>query len=206
MHYAAFFFLVDFLACADRSAEHWQKAHASVRERAIAIKLRGIGHQLKGDHAAAIATYREALKLHRGLSAESMDVATTLNDLGTVEQNSGDLDAAERDYREALRVARAVDYREGVAVFTGNIAKLTLYREDWTGAETLARDALTLSENLGRQQVIALTCWCLAKALVRQGKRDAALPFAQRSLNIYTQLGMVPDIEAARAMLEQCAG
>ena len=154
------------LACADRAAAHWQTAQAGARERATAIRLRGIGHQLKKDYPAAIAAYREALDLYRSLSAESVDVAIALNDLASAEQLSGDLAAAERDYREALRVARAVGNAEGVATYTGNLAALALDRKDWPGAETLAREALPLSEKLGRQELIASNCrasprpWC----------------------------------------------
>ncbi|MGH8523344.1 MAG: tetratricopeptide repeat protein, partial [Gammaproteobacteria bacterium] len=131
---------------------------------------------MKADYPAAIATFRESLELHCTLSAESVDVAVDLNWLSDVEQLSGDLAAAERDYREALRVARAVDYAEGVAYITGNLASLAPDRKDWPGAETLAREALPLSEDLGRQELIAEDCRHLAKALVRQGKPAEALP------------------------------
>lgn len=100
------------LACADRAAAHWQTAQAGARERATAVRLRGLAHRLKNDYPAAIANYREALDLWRGLSAESADVAIALNALGGAERLSGDLAAAERDYREALRVARAVGHAE----------------------------------------------------------------------------------------------
>ena len=193
------------LACADRAATHWQTAKAGGRERAFAIRLRGIGHQLKQDYPAAISAYREALDLHRRLSAESMDVALTLNDLAEVEGLSGDSAAEERHYREALRVARAIDYTEGVATYTGNLAALALDREDWPGAEALARKALPLAEKVGRQELIASDCQQIAKALVRQGQAAEALPYAQRAVAIFTQLGS-PDLASAQATLQACEG
>ena len=111
-------------------------------------------------------------------AARAEDVAIGLNDLADAEHVSGDLEAAERDYREALRIARAVDDHEGVAAYTGNLAALVLDREDWPGAEVLAREALSLSEKIGRQELIASDCHRLAKALVRQGKKVEALPYA----------------------------
>lgn len=77
-------------------------------------------------------------------------------------------------------------------------------REDWAGAEALAREALTLAEKVGRREVIAYNCYNLAQALVRQGKRNDAVPYARRSLDVYTQLGMHSNIEAARKTLEEC--
>jgi hypothetical protein len=55
------------LACADRAEAHWQTAQAGALERSSAIRLRGFGHQLNKDYAAAIAAYREALDLRRTL-------------------------------------------------------------------------------------------------------------------------------------------
>jgi tetratricopeptide (TPR) repeat protein len=189
--------------CADRAAVHWQTAQSGARECAFAIRLRGLGYQLKADYSAAIAGYRESLDLWRSLSAESEDVAIGLNQLASAERDSGDLAAAERDYREALRIARAVGNAEVVASITGNLAELALDRKDWPEAEALAREALSLSEKLRRQELIAWDCWVLAQALVRQGKPTEALSYARRAVDIYTRLGS-PRLEDARAILAEC--
>ncbi|MBC8031616.1 MAG: tetratricopeptide repeat protein [Pyrinomonadaceae bacterium] len=192
------------LAYADRAAVHWNTARAGAHERSTSIRLRGVGHELNKDYPAAIAAYCEALELRRTLSPESEDVASMLNDLSAVENLSGDLAAAERDLKEALRVARAGGYAEGVATYTGNLAGRALDRLDWAGAEILAREALNLAENIGRQELIASDCGRLAKALVRQGKGSEALPYAQRAVEIYSRLGVPSDLEAARETLEEC--
>lgn len=192
------------LACADRAAAHWQTAQAGAHERATAIRLRGIGQQLQKDYPAAIAAYREALDLWRTVSSTSQDVASVLSDLADVEWLSGDLPAAERDYRAALHMARALDDTEGVAIYTGNLAELALDRNDWPQAEALAREALALAEKIGRQELIAADCRRLARALLRQGQPAAALPYAQRAVDIYTRLGS-PDLKYARAVLTECA-
>jgi len=191
------------LTCAERATTHWKTAQAGTRERATAIGLIGMGHKLKKDYAAAITSFRESLDLVRSESEESEDVAIALNDLADAERLSGDLDASELDYVEALRIGRAIAYPEGVAIYTGNLALLALDREDWPGAETLTREALTLSEQVGRQELIGLDCDRLAMALVRQGKRREALPYAQRAVEIFTRLGH-PVLERARATLAEC--
>ncbi|MGE0822842.1 MAG: tetratricopeptide repeat protein [Candidatus Binatia bacterium] len=130
------------------------------------------------DYPATLVAYRQSLDLWRTLSAESVSVASTLIDLASVERLSGDLAASERDFREAPRVARKVDNAEGVAIFTSNLAALELGRKNWPQAEALAREALPLSEKVGRQELIAEDCRRLAKVLVRQGNASEALRYA----------------------------
>jgi|GEM_PF-513628 len=200
------------LVCADRATEHWARAFppgrgtaAGSRERALALRLRGVGYWLKKDYPAAIAAYREVVELIGRLSTESEDMAIALNDLASAESDSGDFAAAELDYREAQRIARVVNQAEIVAGSTGNLAGLALDREDWPGAEPLAREALTLAEKVGRQQLIASNCYRLAVALARQGKGAEGRSYARRAVEIYQKLGS-PHLESARETLRECEG
>ncbi len=77
------------LACADRTAAHWATAKVGPSERATAIRLRGLGHQLNGEYPAAITAYQEALELDRSCATESVNVAIVLNSLGVVQQCAG---------------------------------------------------------------------------------------------------------------------
>lgn len=192
------------LACAERAAAYWHQANAGARERATAIRLRGIGHELVKEFPAAIAAYREVVELFRTLSRESDDLAVALSDVADAEMGSGDLDAAERDYGEVLRIARVVDRLEIIAGSIGNLATVALLREDWQAAEAFAREALPLSEKVGRLDLISKGCQRLAQALVQQGKTEEALPHARRALEIYTRLGVASEIEDARATLRRC--
>ena len=191
------------LTCAERAAAHWTRAQAGARERAIAIRLRGIGHELKKEYPVAITAYRESLDLRRSLATESVDVATCLNDLANAEKNSGDFAAAEQHYREALRMARAISDAEGVAIYTGNLADLALDRQDWPTAETLACESLLLSEKVGRQELIAGDNHRLAQALLRQGRAAEALPHARKAVEIFTRLSS-PNLAGAQATLTEC--
>ncbi|HKO35621.1 MAG TPA: tetratricopeptide repeat protein [Pyrinomonadaceae bacterium] len=123
--------------------------------------------------------------------------------LAEAERLSGSLDAAERDYREGLRIAHVVEYQEGGAIVTGNLALLALSRDDWRGAEELAREALALAGKVGRLELIAGNCRRLAKALVRQGKKQEAFRHAGRAVEIYQKLGS-PKLAAAQQILAEC--
>jgi tetratricopeptide (TPR) repeat protein len=193
------------VACAERASRHWDIAKANARDRAFAVRLRGMGYMLKEDYSAAAASYRDSLAIHRSFSPESEDVAIALADLGAIEHHSGDLPAAERTYREALRVARVVNYTEGVVFVMGNLAELALTANDWSSAEAFASQALPLAEKLGRQELIASNCCRLAAALAANGKEAEGLPYARRALEIYTSLDS-PHVGYARAVTQICEG
>lgn len=191
------------LACAERAARHWTQAQVGPREQAYAIRLRGIGHRLAKDYPAAIAAFREVVALTRSVQPESEDVAIGLNDLADAEHLSGELEAAEADLREALRIAQVIGDREGIAIYTGNLAVQALHLKDWPQAEALAREALPLSEKLGRLSLIGSNCHSLALALLRQRRAAEALPQAVRAVEILDKLGH-PSLAAAQQVLREC--
>jgi len=189
------------LAYAARATEHWQDSIPS--NKAIAIRLRAIGHKLGKDYSAAVTAYHEALKIQRSISPESNGVAITLNSLADAEQLNNDYPAAERDYREALRIAKIIKDDEGTAIYTGNLAGLALNREQWAEAESLAREALALAEKVGRQELIAWDCHRVAIALLKQNKNlDEALSMSHRAVEIFTRLRH-PYLQSAQKMLEE---
>jgi tetratricopeptide (TPR) repeat protein len=204
------------LTCAARAAEHWQES--TPRNKAFAIRLLGLGYKLQKDYSAAIAAYREVLEIFRSTSPESDDVVIALISLASAEYADKDYPAGERDYREALRIAKKVSYGEGVVYITGNLAALALARQQWAEAESFAREALSLAERAGQQQLIASDCHLIAKALLQQnlvlGKvegrnLDEALSLCRRTVEIYTRLRVPDDLKEAQetlAQIEQARG
>jgi tetratricopeptide (TPR) repeat protein len=158
---------------------------------------------LARNYSAAIEAFKAAVDLSRKIDPVSVDVATFLNSLGEAERHVGDYDSAERDYNDALGIAISLDYKLGIAGYTGNLAVLALEREDWPRTEILATKALLLGEKLGNLEMLALNCKYLATSLVHQGRKEEGAPYARRAVVIYTRLGS-PDIESAQEVLELC--
>ena len=191
------------LACADRIDAHWQAARVGARERAIALNLRGTGHELAKDYPTAITAYQESLDLLRSISPRSQDVATGLNNLAVALEASGQLDEAETHFREALAIAEALSDLKAVAVYTCNLSELALDREQWPEAERLAREALKLAKEIGLKDIIAGSSTWLAKALTRQGRGVEGRYHAERAVRIFAELRS-PDLAKAQATFEEC--
>lgn len=191
------------LECAERCARYWQQARTGVREQTIAIRLRGIGYRLQQDLPKAIVAHQESLKLMRALGPETEDVAIAHNDLAAAKRLAKDWDGAEADYREGLRIARKINYRVGIATYTGNLAELALDREDWPAAEQKATEALGLAEELGRKEVIAGNHHTLALTLLRQDRPFDALEHAQQAVALFSFL-RYRDLAEAQACLADC--
>jgi tetratricopeptide (TPR) repeat protein len=192
-------------ACADRAAAHWSKAvKAGALEQGRVTRLHGLAHQRAKNYSAAIECCREALKLWQMVAKEHPDIIPRgLNTLAENEHLSGDLVGAERDYSEALRIARAIDYQQGIRTYIGSLAELELDRCDWLKAEKLAREALALCEKVPHEEMIAENCHRIAKALLGLGKGAEGLAFSRRAEVIFTKLRS-PKLEAIRITLREC--
>jgi tetratricopeptide (TPR) repeat protein len=193
----------ELLACAERATTHWEQAKVGSEERATVLRLQGLGYHLKRDYPKAIEAFKQSIAILKSVSLASLDLATVSNDLADAQRGSGDFVAAERGYREALRLAHTLRHAEGVAAFLGNLAGLALDRKDWPKAESLAREALPFSELVGRQELIANSCYRLAFALVRQGKKEEALSFAKRAVEIFTKVSW-PNLQDVISILHEC--
>ena len=108
-----------------------------------------------------------------------------------------------------METSRAVGSRDRpdvtqlVAYITGNLCHLALERKEWLNAELLARQALPLSEEVGRLDLIATDSHQLSRALLSQGMKAEALGHARRAVELYTRLGS-PDLAEVCEILAEC--
>ena len=191
------------LAAADHAETYWLGLQSSNSDRASICRLRGLAHKRMSNYSAAITAHQEALNLWRSVSSESAEVVAALNSLGAAEDDSGDIPAGEKNYRKALQLARKINDREGIAITVGNLARVALRRHDWIEAETLAKEALPVSQELGRRDLIGGESYILALALLRQGRAADALPLIRDACKVFTQIGAT-ELKAAQDILAEC--
>ena len=187
-------------AWADRCAEAFERG-GSRRDRASAIRLRGVIAEQKGDLDEAERLYKQALAEYRSLGEEK-GVSIVLNDLGGIYRRRKDYDAAEKAYREALEIGRKIGDKEGIAILLGNLASLALDRSRWAKAKEMAEEALELAREVGRRDLIASDLHTIARALEEMGQYEEALPLAEEALNIQERLRH-RDVEETRALVER---
>jgi tetratricopeptide (TPR) repeat protein len=191
------------LKCMKRVDTYW--ANNEPREKAFAVRLRGWWYRLKKDNLQAAVAFRQALHYLTEISPESLDVVYVLNSLGHVERFAKDYDAAERDYKKALAISKKYKFKLQIPESTGNLAEVAFDRGEWLKAEQLAREALEGTTRLKHQDFMARNYLCLARSLLKQGRKPESLDPARRAVAIFTRLRS-PYLEEAQVTLTECGG
>jgi tetratricopeptide (TPR) repeat protein len=191
------------LACAKRAEAHFAAARAGVREQAAATRLRGLGHDAKGEAREAVAAHREALTLFRSLSHERHSIAGVLFSLAIAEVNSGDLSSAEQHCRESLEIGVSIDEPDTIGWATLGLGLVADRRRNWIEAEQRYREALQLSSRITNKNLIASLHRRLAETLIRLDRRPEALPHAQSAVDICRRLGL-PALNRSLGVLQKC--
>jgi CHAT domain-containing protein/Tfp pilus assembly protein PilF len=161
----------------------------------------GSGFAKSRQLAAAERSYTEALEIYRRLAAQephifNQDVATTLNNLGTVQSDMGKRAAAEKSYTEALDIRRTLAAQEPqifnqyVAMTLNNLGTVQSGMGKRPAAEKSYTEALDIYRRLAAQepqifnQDVATTLNNLGTVQSNMGNRPAAEKSYTEALDI----------------------
>jgi len=126
------------------------------------------------------------------LGEEHTDVATTLDNLGSMRKRRGDYARAESLFRKALALNRKLlgEEHPSVATNLNNIAVLLRRRGDYAGAESLHRESLAMRRSLlGEEHLeVATSLDNLANLLKIRGDYAGAEPLSRRALAMRRKL------------------
>jgi tetratricopeptide (TPR) repeat protein len=118
---------------------------------------------------------------------------------------SEDYPAAIAAHREVLAIIRTIspETDDDVSIALSDLAGAESANNDYEAAERDYREALPLSEKVGRQELIAINCHRLAIALLKQNRNlDEALSLSRRAVEIYTRLRS-PRLQGAQETLAE---
>jgi tetratricopeptide (TPR) repeat protein len=183
-----------------RVKEHASRMDDPQEGIALGLRLASLGLRGKGALQEAITAGEESVRIF-GLLGRTKDYACALNALGVTLRLAGDAARSKQLSGEALVVAREVGNREYEADYTGNLADLPLDRGDWDAARVQAQEALELSSEIGRIELVARNHFRLSR--IEYGARNSAKAAAHgaSAFQLYTQLGM-PQAEDVARFLE----
>jgi CHAT domain-containing protein len=134
--------------------------------------------------------YQQALAIQEKLAPNSLQVATTLLNLGTVARIRGDLAAAERYYQQALAIFENLAPNSlDVAGTLHNLGNVAYSRGDLARAEQLFQQALAIFENLAPNSLdVAGTLNNLGNVAADRGDLARAEQLFQQALAIFENL------------------
>jgi len=150
--------------------------------------------------------FQQALAIYEKLAPNSLQVATTLNNLGIVARNRGDLARAEQLYQQALAIFENLAPNSlDVAGTLNNLGNVAYARGDLARAEQLYQQALAIFEHLAPNSLqVATTLQNLTTLARRQKNYPQAQRYLARALAIYeTQRITIQDPETKAAFGEQ---
>lgn len=173
-------------AWADRMSEAVQQG-GNQRDQVIAIRLKGLVAEQRGDLAGAAALYTEALNACRELP-DKPDEASILNDLGEISMRQRNYDRAEVCYKQALAAAEKAGDKESQAIFSGNLGNLFLVRGNLADAQRWYSHERTLAHEVGRADLVSRAQSGLSVVLEKEGRYAEALPLAEEALQIRERL------------------
>jgi tetratricopeptide (TPR) repeat protein len=129
---------------------------------------------------SALLHYREALSLRRQLGVLSIEVATTLHDIGYVYRLQGDATRALDYYRESLGLSRRLGDRKQIAATQKDIGAAYIRLRDYARARESLDAASRLAESLGLARAHAEVLREQASLEEAMGNSAAALRLLRR--------------------------
>jgi predicted ATPase/DNA-binding CsgD family transcriptional regulator len=181
----------------------------------VAQALYGFGGlaRARGEHAAALGHFRDALALYRAIDARP-EIARCLAGIGWVALAQGDLPLARSSLTESLQLSMAIGQRLALARGLDGLAALAVADGDPARAVKLQGAALALRQAAGHEPGRAGADRLLESAGRALGPSEAAALFAEGSaMSAYEAVrfaansgrGGLPDDAARRAVPAQVA-
>jgi nucleoside phosphorylase/tetratricopeptide (TPR) repeat protein len=193
--------------CITRCTSYWEKSpEAGLHEKTLIKWIQGSTYLSKDENKEAIEIFTEIKKIYESVDPENIDLSSVVNNIGRAELALKDYNSAKCNFKLALDLAEKLEDKPAIATFTCNLAFVESECGQLPAAEDLAIQAIQLSHEIGRQELIAGANAILAHILVQKGSPQEGIPFAQVAVDIYTKLRLLSSLKEAQEILEECEG
>ena len=156
--------------------------------RARAINEIGLNYYNQGDHAKAIESFGQSLKIVEELG-DKQGKANSLNNIALVSYDQGDY-AKAIDYNiQSLKIREELGDEKSMAASLNNIGNNYFLKGDYTSAIDYYTQSLKIKEELGDKLGKAFSLNNIGAIYYLQGDNTSAINYYTQSLKIKEELG-----------------
>lgn len=159
-------------------------------------------YSIMGNHNNAVYYYKKAIAIHKK-NDNPKELATVLINLGDEYLLVSKPDSALLMFEESGPIAKRLGFTEGIAMNIGNkgIAYAMLGKDDLAKDEI--NQAINMFEKMEKYYPITIFLMYMSDLYLNQGYWDAALGYAQRSLELAVKYGLKDEISKANLQLSK---
>ncbi|MCC5025286.1 MAG: tetratricopeptide repeat protein [Candidatus Synoicihabitans palmerolidicus] len=135
--------------------EHWLKAlrlRESIDDKAgMAASYSNLGMLLdsEGDYPGALEYYQRAWEIDRQIGSAPLEIAATINNIGSVHEQFDDSEAALHYHREALAIRESAGDKRATATSQNNMGAALVDLERWDEGRVALLEAQGIREEIG---------------------------------------------------------
>ena len=155
------------------------------------------------NYERALSYYNQGIEILRGEENDSINLATALLNAGFLYFDHERLDSALHYYQESGKIFRNLDYPIGVAYNLGNIGQVHAELGNDAVAETNLSQAIKMLRELGDLHPISEYLLYLSDISWRREDINAAIGYAEQSLELALQFGLKEQISDANLKLSE---
>ena len=154
-----------------------------VKGEAVALKNKGISHDVQGNSNQAVIFYQESLVLLESLN-DTLGISRIKNNLGIAYKNLNDLETARRFYDESIRLKNLLGDIRGVSYGLNNIGEI--YQRLGNNSEALNyfTRSYSILDSINDDRGRSITLSNLGISNLEMGKNELAINYLRQSMKI----------------------
>ncbi len=149
---------------------------------------------VEGDHPGSMAYLEQALEIYRQIHDRGGE-SVMLQNLGIVSYDQGDFVSAQEYWEKSLRIFREIGDRQHEAMVMNSLGNISSdLRGDYAEAQRRYEQALAIAQEIGDKLNEGMILGNIGLVATYQQDFEKARDFTERSLEIYLEIGLKPEL------------